>query len=179
MSKLRNDRRIPSVAENLQRLAAEITGGVPGDRASVVWPKANGNGIPNFIGRENRKPIKLPKVLPPTRCHYLQDEMTSRISERKEVNISEQPRLGSDLENKASKNSVKPVSAKRRRPHLNSNGNLQPRSKTVTNPHGEKWLPVLVSVIGDDGALKRKRRKNGEPRWEEGYWISFLDCGGQ
>lgn len=105
-SNRRNNRRCPSVFENLQRLAAEITGGIPGNRSSIVWPKAQGCFVPHCVRRENRKLFVPPSVLPPSYCQHLNHEMTHTPRERKELSVLKRSGFGLDAEDVAVENAL-------------------------------------------------------------------------
>lgn len=150
----------PSVLESIKRIAAEITGGVPGDRSSIVWPKANRNGVPPTVRRKHRKPFILPPEPLPSWCQNLKYEIASGPRKRKKSNVTKEA-MG-NLECVAVKNAIEQVTSRRGYPHLDTIGNFQIIHKKNSLGNREEWLSFPVRVIGDNGILKGKRDKRSD-----------------
>jgi len=156
------NRRRPSVLENIERIAAEIVGGVPGDRSSIVWPKANRNAVPDLIRRQHRKPFIPPPILPPSWCQNLKYEIASGPRKREKLGAMKGAIGSTHLEYITVEDAVELLAAGRGNPHLHAVRDRQRLHKTDTVGNREEWLSFPVRVIGDNRVLKRKRRKDSE-----------------
>jgi hypothetical protein len=143
------NRRLPTVLENIERIAAEITGGVPGDRASIVWPKANRNGVKPRARRQHRKPFITPQRLPPSRYEGLQYYVSGGPGKGEERRLVKHSGTRPYVKLVAVKDSVKSVATGRGNPHLNASRNPQSLHELGVVKDRKKWLSIPVHVIGN------------------------------
>ena len=160
----RVNRRLPSVLENLDRIAANIVGGVPGYRSSIVWPKPFRDGFPLNVGVKTRKHFVFPSPLPPSYCQNLEDQETGRPRKRKKSRTMKRPARRTDIKLKAAKVTIKGGIPRGGNPHLRTVGDGKMPHEGDSLRNGKEWLTFPVLVIGNDRTFKGVSRKNSDSR---------------